>query len=375
MTSPASESKPHLLAASGGATARLEAPALSIIVPVFNGAKTIGRLVGELEALPLAGQMEIVLVNDGSHDDSRAVCEALIAKARMPMRLIDLARNFGEHNAVMAGLRHARGEYLITMAQDLQNPPTEVQRLYEFTRDQGLDVTYTWFQRKQHAGWRNLGSWLANRTADLMLDKPRGLYLSSFRCLHRFVAREITQHQGPFPYIDGLVFQVTDRVGALEVEHLPSAAGRSNYTMRRLLRLWMSIFLNFSPIPLRLATVLGLSLSALGFVGVLAVLINYFLFDVSVRGWASLMVTALLFSGVQLLMLGVVGEYLGRMFLTVNGRPQAVVRRIVTTETETGRLPEEGQPDGGALDGGGAPMTASPKPAAPSPPLSRETET
>jgi undecaprenyl-phosphate 4-deoxy-4-formamido-L-arabinose transferase len=176
--------------------------------------------------------------------------------------------------------------------------------------------------------WRNLASRFANRVADFVLDKPRGLYLSSFRCLSAFVVREIGRYEGPFPYVDGLILQVTQDIDRLLVEHLPRAAGRSNYTLRRLMRLWMSMFVNFSVMPLRISTVAGLALSVLGAVGG-GLAIAEALLAATPPGWASLMFAVLFLSGVQLLILGIVGEYLGRLYLTANRKPQSVTREIL----------------------------------------------
>ncbi len=178
--------------------------ALSIVVPVYRGADTVGTLVDALADLDIPGGIEVVLVNDGSPDNSAAVCRALTARRDIAVSLVNLARNFGEHNAVMAGFHHVRGAYVITMDDDLQNPPSEVKRLYEYTRDNGYDVVYTRYKDKRHAAWRNWGSRFANRVADVLLDKPRGLYLSSFRCVSAFVTDNVIRYEGPFPYIDGL---------------------------------------------------------------------------------------------------------------------------------------------------------------------------
>jgi glycosyltransferase involved in cell wall biosynthesis len=304
--------------------------ALSIVIPVYNGASSVTDLVLALESLPVAGGHEIVLVNDGSVDDSLAVCRALFDRARVPMTILNLARNFGEHNAVMAGLRYSNGEHVITM-DDLQNPPEEVLRLLAFAQGNGKEVVYTYYDDKQHAVWRNIASRFANRVADFVLDKPRGLYLSSFRCMTAFVAREIIRYEGPFPYVDGLILQVTHDIDRLLVTHLPRATGNSNYTVRRLLRLWMNMFVNFSAMPLRISTVTGFALSAFGAVGVAMAVGEALLFSPP-PGWASLMAAVLLLSGVQLLILGIIGEYLGRLYLTANHRPQSVVKEVRHTE-------------------------------------------
>lgn len=300
---------------------------LSIVVPVYNGAATVGELVEALAGLSVPGGHEIVLVVDGSPDDSLAVCRALTERIAVPLTVVDHARNFGEHNAVMTGLRHARGDYVVTMDDDLQNPPSEVLRLLEHAQRTGADAVYTYYAEKQHAAWRNLGSRFTNRVADWLLDKPRGLYLSSFRLLSAFVVEQVTRYDGPFPYIDGLVMQTTTRLERLAVKHLPRAAGRSNYTFRRLVRLWLNMFLNFSVMPLRVSTLTGFVLSILGVIGVLSVLIEA-IFGRTPEGWASVMAAVLLLSGVQLMILGMIGEYLGRLYLTANRKPQAIVRAV-----------------------------------------------
>jgi glycosyltransferase involved in cell wall biosynthesis len=315
-------------------------PALSIVIPVYNGAGSIGELVAALEGLEVPGGHEIVLVNDCSPDDSLAVCRGLLARAKVPMTLVNLSRSFGEHNAVMAGLRHAAGAHVITMDDDLQNPPSEVLRLLDYAQSSGKEAVYTFYAHKEHAFWRNLGSRFTNRVADWLLDKPKGLYLSSFRCLSAFVVREITRYEGPFPYVDGLILQVTQSLGRLEVEHLPRAHGRSNYTLRRLVRLWLNMVVNFSVMPLRLATFGGFLLGLAGLLGTIWVVVEALL-DQTPPGWASISVAVLLLSGVQLTMLGLIGEYLGRLYLTANRKPQAVVKDVTTSGTEQLRQPDD----------------------------------
>jgi glycosyltransferase involved in cell wall biosynthesis len=301
---------------------------LSIVVPVYRGASTVGRLVEALSALKPAGGIEIILVNDGSPDDSGDVCRRLAETATVPLTYLEHARNFGEHNAVLTGLRHSRGAYIINMDDDLQNPPEEVIRLYDHARLGGWDVVYTRYAKKEHEGWRNIGSKFANKVADSLLDKPKGLYLSSFRCMSALVAREVTKYTGPYPYIDGLIMQVTQRIASIEVAHYPRAEGRSNYTMRRLIRLWLNLATNFSILPLRFATMAGAAMAALGLLLALVVVIEA-VFFYTPSGWASMMVLILLASGAQFMMLGLLGEYVGRAFLTANGKPQGVVREVI----------------------------------------------
>ena len=301
---------------------------LSIVVPVYRGAATVRLLVDALSALRPDGGIEVVLVNDGSPDDSGDVCRALIETASIPVTYIEHARNFGEHNAVMTGLRHAAGRYVITMDDDLQNPPEEVIRLYDHARLGDWDVVYTRYAVKEHAGWRNLGSRFANRVADMLLDKPKGLYLSSFRCMAASVVEEVARYRGPYPYVDGLIMQVTQRIDSIEVRHLPRAEGRSNYNLRRLVLLWLNLATSFSLAPLRLAILLGLAMALLGMAGAVATIIEALSTDTTPSGWASTMTVLLLVGGVQSMILGVLGEYVGRTFLSANGKPQGSVRMV-----------------------------------------------
>lgn len=301
---------------------------LSIVVPVYRGAGTVGTLVAELSKLQPEGGIEIVLVNDGSPDNSGEVCRELTRTATVPLTYIEHARNFGEHNAVMTGLRHARGAYVITMDDDLQNPPEEVIKLYDHARRGGFDVVYTRYAVKEHEGWRNLGSRFANWVADQLMDKPKGLYLSSFRCMSALAVAEVVKYRGPYPYVDGLLMQVTQRLDSIEVKHFARAEGRSNYTMRRLIRLWLNLATNFSVLPLRLAVVAGVAMGFLGLVAACWVILEA-LFGETPSGWASLMTVTLLIAGAQFLILGVLGEYVGRAFMSANGKPQGVVREVI----------------------------------------------
>lgn len=300
----------------------------SVVIPVYNGARTIGPLVDRLVEVLDRDGLQIVLVNDGSPDHSDSVCRALQTRYPEHVEYVRLSKNFGEHNAVMAGLHHARGDHVVVMDDDFQNPPEEVRGLVAYAREFDYDVVYTRYDRKEHAVWRNLGSRFNDRMATWLLDKPRGLYLSSFKCMNRFVVNEVRKYAGPYPYLDGLILRCTRHIGTKTVRHDPRAEGRSNYTLRKLVALWLNMFVNFSVLPLRVSTVTGFACSALGVLLGLAVLAEKVMWPGTPLGWASIVVTVLTFSGVQLVMLGLVGEYVGRMFLSGNGTPQFVVRDV-----------------------------------------------
>ena len=302
--------------------------ALSFVIPLYNSADTIANVVRDIEQLTVPGGHEIVLVNDGSRDSTATVCKQLIKTARVPITYIEHARNFGEHNAVLTGWRQARGEHIVNMDDDGQHPPAEGVRMWQHALATEVDVVFGHYTEKQHSMWRNLGSWFTNRMTDWALEKPAGFYLSSFRCVTSFVAAEVVKNSGPAPYIDGLILQVTQRIGSLEVRHEERKAGASGYTLRRLIRLWFSAWINFSVLPLRVATVLGLVMGAMGVLGFAWVVWLRITHQGPAFGWGSLMAALLVFGGAQLVLLGIIGEYIGRMFLTVNQRPQAVVRLV-----------------------------------------------
>jgi glycosyltransferase involved in cell wall biosynthesis len=307
--------------------------ALSFVVPLYNSESTLGAVVAELAALQVPGGHEIILVDDGSGDGTAALCLALIEKATVPVTLVRHARNYGEHNAVLSGWRQARGAFIVNLDDDGQNPPAEGVRLWQAAQERQWEVVFGHYVEKKHAPWRNAGSWMTNRVTDLALDKPHGFYLSSFRCVSAFVAREVARNGGPFPYIDGLILQVTQRIGSIEVRHAERKSGQSGYTLRRLVRLWLSAWVNFSVLPLRIATVCGLALAGVGVLGFAVVLYLRALDRGPSFGWGSLMAALLVFSGMQLVLLGLIGEYIGRMFMTVNQRPQSVVREVVQSRS------------------------------------------
>jgi glycosyltransferase involved in cell wall biosynthesis len=310
-------------------------PALSFVIPLYNSAETIGPLVRKIESLSVEGGHEIVLVNDGSADATAEVCRGLVAAARIPVTYVEHARNFGEHNAVLTGWRHARGTHIVNLDDDGQNPPAEAVRLWQHAKATGLDVVFGHYEVKQHSLFRNLGSRLTNTMTDWALDKPHGFYLSSFRCVSGFIAKRIVDYSGPYPYVDGLLLQVTQRIGSITVRHEARTAGVSGYTLRRLIRLWLSAWLNFSILPLRAATLLGLATAVLGLAALGVVVMLWLQGRGPAYGWGWVMASLLIFSGTQLVILGLVGEYLGRMFLTVNQRPQSVVREVISSQAHS----------------------------------------
>ena len=302
---------------------------LSFVIPVFNGSRTISGVVEQIHQLYADLSVEVVLVNDGSADDSERTCRALHEKYPDSVVFVHLARNFGEHNAVLAGLNHSSGAFVAVLDDDGQNPPAEIRLMYDAIRERNADVVYGRYRVKQHSGFRNLGSRFNDKMANIMLNKPKDLYLSSFKVMNRFTVDEITRYSGPFPYIDGLILRATSNLTQVDVEHKERDDAHSNYTLRKLFMLWLNMFVNFSILPLRLSATLGFvtSLSSLVLMASFVIEKLFIHPDIAV-GIPSILVTIVFFAGVQLVILGTVGEYLGRMFLDQSGSPQFVVRYV-----------------------------------------------
>ena len=300
---------------------------LSLVIPVFNGSKTIGEVVDEIHAVCASIRFEVLLVNDGSTDDSEEVCAQIVECHPDTVSLVQLARNFGEHNAVLAGLRNARGEYVAVLDDDGQNRPRDVLKMLAHVRQHKLDVVFGRYRERQHPWPRILGSWFHNRIANFVLGKPRDLYLSSFKVMSRFVVDEVVKFAGPFPYLDGLILRTTSRLGQIEVDHEPRRAGRSGYTLPKMLGLWLNMFVGFSIIPLRLALVIGTTAAGLSLMMLGGIVVDKLWINPQVTvGIPSVLTTVVFFAGTQLVILGMLGEYLGRVFLHQNGMPQSVVR-------------------------------------------------
>src|SRR5262245_10990993 len=302
---------------------------VSVVIPVFNAEATLAALTERLvEVFSDRCALQIVLVNDGSWDRTHEVCLALVEKLPHSVSYVCLAKNFGEHNAVMAGLRHTMGDYVIIMDDDFQHHPADAVRLVDEARARRLDLVYSEHPSREHHWLRILGSRFNGAVANFMLDKPNDLYLSSFKCLSQWLVREILTYKGPFPYIDGLALRCTRNIGRLQVAHHRRTIGRSGYTLRKLMALWLNMCVNFSVMPLRVSAVLGLLLMVCGVLLSVGVVFETLAGRDIPAGWPFLAIIVLLFSGAQLLILGIIGEYLGRLFLSINAMPQFVIKEF-----------------------------------------------
>jgi undecaprenyl-phosphate 4-deoxy-4-formamido-L-arabinose transferase len=313
-------------------------PYLSIVVPVYRSQDCLEALVAAIdeEMRPTSLAYEIILVNDYSPDRSWHVIES-ICESNPNVIGVNLRRNFGQDNAILTGLSLAEGTYIAIMDDDLQHHPRYLPMLLAEI-EKGADVVYADFRTKRQSLWKNLGSWFNGKVAEWVIDKPREIYLSPYKVIRREVAELICRYDGPHPYIDGLLFQVTSRIAHIPAEHAARYAGRSTYTFWKSVRVWGRLAFSFSVRPLRLVTWFGLGFAVLG-VLLAAVVILYKLispeaFHPYAVGWASLMVALLLVGGIQLFFFGVLGEYTGRTFLRVNNKPQTAVREVLNRKAE-----------------------------------------
>lgn len=315
-----------------------DTPKTSIIIPVYNGAQSIGRLTDELIAKisPLF-RMEIILINDCSPDNSEEVCIGITKKHPDYVSFYSLAINVGEHNAVMAGLNKCTGDYAIIIDDDFQNPVSEVMKVMSYMIQNDYDVVYTYYKEMKQPLFRRLGSSFNDKVANIMLKKPKNLYLSSFKIINRFLIDEVIKYNLPYPYIDGLILRTTSNIGKIEVLHNPRVAGRSNYTLRRLIRLWLNMFTNFSILPLRISIILGFIFSIIGFLIGIDAVIEKFVNPGVPLGYTFLVVIISLYAGIQLMAIGMVGEYLGRIFMSNNKKPQYSIRKSFNEPLSDGK--------------------------------------
>lgn len=300
---------------------------ISFVIPCYRSEKTLHRVVKEIRdtvANHHTDQCEIILVDDCSPDHTWETIQHLCVTYDNIFG-ITLAKNFGQHAALMAGFAHASGETVVCLDDDGQTPANQMYRLLE-KMDEGFDVVYAEYPKKKHSIFRNLGSRINKLMTELLLDKPKGLYQSSYFAARRFVIEEILRYQNPYPYTMGLVLRTTSKISNVMVDHRDRTEGETGYTFRKLLHLLVNGFTAFSVKPLRMATVSGIALSCLGLIYGLYAFINKLINPNTPLGWTSMIIVLLIVGGMILFVLGLIGEYVGRIYICLNNSPQYVVR-------------------------------------------------
>lgn len=305
---------------------------LSFIIPCFRSEKTIQIVVAEIfETFKNAkNNIEIILVDDNSPDGVWKVIKK-IANDDPCVKGIRLSKNMGQHSALMAGYRNATGNIIISLDDDRQSPVDELPKLIA-KLDDGFDVVFGSYPEKKENAFRRFGTRVNDIMACVMINKPRNLALNSVFVMRRFVMEEILQYNNPYPYIAGLILRSTAHMCNVQVNHRDRQEGKSGYNLRKLLSLWMNGFTSFSVKPLRFATIVGLFCAFLGFVYGIWVLIRKLGHPEILAGYSSTVALLLFIGGMIMLMLGLVGEYIGRIYISINNSPQYVIRETINVE-------------------------------------------
>lgn len=313
---------------------------VSFVIPCYRSEQTLSGVVAEIRETMRSMeryQYDIFLVNDCSPDGTMEVIRRLCEEDGK-IKGIGFSRNFGQHSALMAGLRHSDGDYVVCLDDDGQTPADQVDRLLA-KLEEGYDAVYAKYSHKQHSAFRNLGSGVNERMTRMMLGKPMELYISSYFAVKRFVVEDMVRYENSYPYVIGLVLRATKHIANVPVDHREREVGVSGYTFQKLVGLWFNGFTAFSVKPLRIATALGGASAGAGFLyGVYTVAKRLVNPDVPM-GFSSLMSALVFFGGMIMLMLGLIGEYIGRIYISLNNSPQYVIR-------EKCNLASEGREDG-----------------------------
>jgi len=305
-----------------------EKMSVSFIIPVYNSEKTIEEIILSIISLYCEKyRVEIILVNDNSKDASEEICRKVAEKEERVI-LINLSKNFGQHNALLTGMRYASGDIVICLDDDMQNPPEDIEFLINKLKT-GYDVIYGNYIEHRESLARRVGSAVNSIMATALIGKPRNIEITSFFAMKKFIIKEVIKYKGPYPYLPGLIFRATSKIGSVTVTHRVRKSGKTNYNMEKLISLWMNGFTNYSVKPLRFASLTGVITSLCGFIYFTVIIIKKLLNPMVPLGWTSVMAVILFLGGIQLLTIGLIGEYIGRMFLSVNEKPQSVIKEII----------------------------------------------
>lgn len=303
---------------------------VSYIIPCYKSKDTISDVVNEISSsmakLSERFTYEIVLVNDYPLDDTWDVLKKLFDENKN-ITIINFARNFGQHSALMAGLRASKGDYVICLDDDGQTPANEAYKLLD-ALDAGYDAVYARYAHKKHSLFRNFGTFMNELMAEKLIGKPKDLFVSSYFGVKRYIVEDMIKYENSYPYVIGLVLRATNNITNVDVNHRSREVGTSGYTFSKLLNLWINGFTAFSVKPLRIATGIGVTLAGLGFIyGIYTVIKRLVRPDIP-AGYSAIMSAIVFIGGMMMLMLGLIGEYIGRMYISMNNSPQYVIKEI-----------------------------------------------
>ena len=304
---------------------------ISFVIPCYRSEKTLTGVVETIldtVASRDGFECELILVNDASPDGTWEVISGLNAKYDN-VTGIDIAKNSGQQSAIMAGLRHAKGELVAVSDDDGQTPVETVFEFYDCMQEGGYDVVCADYHgRGKRSLFRRLGSWANNVMTSFFMDKPDTLRLSVYFLAKRFVIEEMIKYNNAYPHMEGLLIRTTTNIGNVQVDQKERESGSSGYNFRKLFATWVDGLTTFSIKPLRVAVFFGMTISLIGFITIIVLILIKLFGPKMALGWTSITASILLIGGIIMFMLGVIGEYIGRIYLSLNHNPQYVIREI-----------------------------------------------
>lgn len=308
---------------------------VSFVIPCYRSENTIKIVVDEIIETARKNDIEdyeIVLVNDSSPDQVWNVIKQL-AHDNLRIKGISMARNFGQHSALLAGYAQTTGDLIVSLDDDGQTPIDELHLLLAKI-EEGYDVVYAYYAEIKQNLFRRFGSFMAQKMGESMISQPKGMKGSSFYVAKRYVIDEMIKYHNPYPYLAGLVFRTTHNVASVMTHHRKRLEGESGYTFKTLLSLWLNGFTAFSVKPLEFGTYMGGIAAIIGFIYALITIVRKLLNPEMAAGWASMISVTLIMSGLILIMLGLIGEYIGRIYISINNAPQYVIKERTFDETK-----------------------------------------
>lgn len=305
---------------------------ISIVIPVYNSHECVHELSRQIADALKDYTYEQIMVNDCSRDNS---WEEIQKECSVNKNVIgiNLRKNGGQDSAILTGLNYARGNWIVIMDDDLQHSPYDILKLYEEAQ-KGFDIVYANFESKKQKLWKNLGSWFNGKISEIAINKPKNIYLSPFKIINCAVIKEVIKMNNLYPYIDGLLFQITRNITQIDIEHHKRELGKSNYNLIKSIKVFLRMLFGFSTFPLNIASFTGFISSFIGLILAIFYFVEFCIGKADVTGWTTIVILILILGGLILLSLGIIGKYLGQMYLTINKQPKFIVKETINYNKE-----------------------------------------
>ncbi len=308
---------------------------LSFVIPCYRSENTIENVVTRIIKTVLEDNRydyEIICVNDCSPDNTYEVLKKLAVNPKI--KIIDLSRNFGQHSALMAAFNYLSGDIVVCLDDDGQNPPEEMFKLIDKLENENLDLVSARYVHKKHSFIRRIGTKVSFAMSSYLIGKPKNIDLNSYYVFKRYIVDEVIKYTNPYPFVHGLILRVTRRMGNVEIEHDERQSGHSGYNLKKLFSLWMNGFTAFSEKPLRIASVFGCICAFMGFIYGIITIVRKIVHPEILLGYSSIMAAILFLCGIIMLFMGLLGEYIGRIYISINNAPQFAIREKINIETD-----------------------------------------